>query len=376
MSLGWSLRGQFGHLHGAAIPGAFAAAAVALTHCDRRWSEAFGWSVMFSVAGFAVGGHLSYGSTIERLLEATSLSAMIPGLLRLSCLGAAWGGLGLTFLGYAISERPFRLPELGLFGFVALCWILLLGVMNQESLDLVLFWLGLVCLHGYNGLVSRSRIVRIFGLAGVVGFGLGFPVATLLLSAGHHGRFGDGWPWWTLRDQIIGGCGGLALAWVRLAVDRRGLFPARTFRSTFSQVAGFGCFLIGVPAVNMIDVLTSWSVERPILPSGRAMAAIFVAGAGMLPAMLLSLRFWKVSVSTVEVSRRSREVVRMATLIAIWWLSALAIAKETVPLGLGRWEPAFTFFILFSLAITVLLEAERKRQRFGASYYREGNSEV
>ena len=46
MSLAWSLRGQFGHLKGALIPGAFAALLIALSAPHEKWRRAFPFAVI------------------------------------------------------------------------------------------------------------------------------------------------------------------------------------------------------------------------------------------------------------------------------------------------------------------------------------------
>lgn len=352
MSLAWPLRGQFGHLHGALIPGAFAAAFVAVAGPDARWRSAFGRSLLLSLVGFAAGGHLSYGALIEEVLQASTLLDAVPGLLQFASIGAVWGGLGMTCLGFGLAERALRPQEVGLVAALVCCWVILLGVLNWEQADLVLFGSGLAVLHAYNVVVFHSRIVAVFGAGGLLGFGLGFLGAAWLLYAGHHGWLGSGWPWWELRDQLIGLCGGLTLAGAHRMAIRQGLLPALTPLSSKVGAVGLVCFVVVVPALNALDVLASWTRERPIVSSTAAPFIQTLLGLACFGAGVVLIRQWRRARASDQASDQS---LRFVTVLAIWLLSSLAIAKETVPLGLTRWEPAFSLFLVCSLILTGLL---------------------
>ena len=49
------------------------------------------------------------------------------------------------------------------------------------------------------------------------------------------------------------------------------------------------------------------------------------------------------------------ETQRRALLFFIWWMSALAIAKEGLVFGPSRWEGAYTFFIVDCVILSTLL---------------------
>ena len=57
LSLGWGIRGNFGHELGAAIPGALAAMAVVLTSGRADWAPRIAYFGMFGALGWAFGGN-------------------------------------------------------------------------------------------------------------------------------------------------------------------------------------------------------------------------------------------------------------------------------------------------------------------------------
>src|SRR3954469_22478427 len=64
LSLGWGIRGNFGHEAGAMIPGALAAMAVALTSGREDWSRRVAYFGMFGALGWSFGGSMSYMQVI------------------------------------------------------------------------------------------------------------------------------------------------------------------------------------------------------------------------------------------------------------------------------------------------------------------------
>ncbi len=349
MSLGWSLRGQFGHLKGALIPGALAAVIVVSSYPALRNRKAIAWALLLSPLGFSIGGHLSYGKTILAVLLAPSLSAAPAEFFRIFLMGAAWGGLGLTFLGFALSEGGPQKRDLAVLAGVAFSWFLFLGIFNLEDYDLALFLWGLVLIHIYNGIVKKSAVVTVFGIAGGLGFGLSFLLAVLLLYAGKNGLLGGGWPWWALRDQIIGILGGLVL-FAAPALIPRWKFAASSKKNP-SAVERWGLisYFVLVPFPNAVNVLTHWALERSLFSKpllGLAMGALVI------------FSVWKVF--SIARLKSDFPTLLLSTLFFIWSLSLLAIAKEVVPLGIGRWEAAYTLFLAYSLVLTVLLLQEKR----------------
>ena len=177
MSLAWSLRGQFGHLKGAMIPGAVAAAIPPLIF-RGRWSASTALALVLSVAGFSLGGHMSYGRLFETV-EFSTLSQSFPQLLKILLIGGVWGGLGTTFLGFGLSEKNFTRADLALLITSLVLLFILLGILNLESLDVAIYCAAFLILHLYNLLVKKSWLVFGFGMGGA----LGFAAATLTTLA-------------------------------------------------------------------------------------------------------------------------------------------------------------------------------------------------
>ncbi|HEX9780988.1 MAG TPA: hypothetical protein VGB20_07230 [bacterium] len=356
MALGWSLRGQFGHLHGALIPGACAAGIAALAIPNGRWRAAYGWAALFALAGFAVGGHLSYGRTIESVLAAPGLRQALPGLIRLWLIGAVWGGIGMTFLGFGLSER--KLGPIEAFGFAAvgLVWWVRLGWWNLETEDLLLFWIGLVALHAMNAVVTRSAIVEIFGFVGALAFGFAFAGAVLLHYAGAGGWLGSGWHWWSLRDQMIGLAGGFALVKACRWAHELQLAPSAQTSGRLGWTAGVWACAVAVPWINVLDVLASWRGERSVAPPALLDGLMLMAAAALGAAGWLLARAGRAGSGAARIPH-------LATLVLVWSVVPWAIAKELVPMGPSRWEPTYLLFLILGGLATLLLVRDSHQVR-------------
>jgi hypothetical protein len=344
LTLAWPLRGQFGHGQGALIPGAFAAAAVAGVIADPRWRSAYGRSMLLGAAGFSAGGTLAYGQPIADVLAAPTLAQALHPMATVAAIGAVWGGLGMTFLGLGLSERPLRARDLAVaLVFGAVCGVVL-GLWDRDDLGLALLAAGLIALQAANAVVTKSAVVRRFGVMGTAGFGAGFAAAVLLLWAGTHGWLGSG-RWWNLRDQWVGAIGGLTIAWAARASLARGLHPAPA--SWFLQAAGSWCQVAAVPLINALDVYTYWSTQQQAVFGPELLRAIAFGGSAAFAALGLG---WAVALGRLRADRLA--VIRWGTLIGLWLLVALGIGKEVIPLGWKRWELTYTLFVVETVALS------------------------
>ena len=343
MSLAWSLRGQFGHLHGALIPGAFAALMMVLSPGREKWRAAFPSAVVLSSLGFSLGGHLSYGKTIELIIHTPDFLEAVSGLGDIFILGAVWGGLGATLLGFGFSEKPMIRKDIFFLSTLFLFWFVLLGVFNLEQYDLAAFGAGLVLLQAYNFFFKQSRIIGGFGLAGFLGFGLGFLIAVTILWAGEQGIWGRTWPWWSLRDQILGFVGGCFLYEAALRFFKEGLEPAGTTPDSAKRF-GFLWLMVFIPAINGRDVLAYWAGSHHF----PALGLYFVAGHLIFFLVILAAGILKIKAAELTGPR----VLCFCGIFMAWFLSFWAIVKETAVLGPARWESAYTLFLLFSGMIT------------------------
>lgn len=346
MSLAWALRGQFGHLKGALIPGALAASMVAILLDSKAWKKAVAPSLVLGSIGFSLGGHMSYGKLVEKIVLAQNFFIPFAPGSKIFLIGALWGGLGLTFLGFGFSERPFRGSDFILFSFLALFWFVPLGIFNLERWDLFLYAFGFILLHAYNFWIKKSEIVFTFGLAGALAWGGAFLFAVLLLFLGEHHAVPKawGWAWWSLRDQILGFAAGMGLGFAAKRLSS--LSPARP-RSEGLQKIGFIFYLVFIPLVNTIGVIRYWK-ERAGSPTAFLLYGLAICFFALLFFLLLT----KGRALGSEV--RLERTLILSTLGFIGYMVALATAKQTLFGGPG-WEKAHTIFLIETLWLAGVL---------------------
>jgi hypothetical protein len=93
LSLGWGIRGNFGHAYGAMIPGALTALAACLISGRDDWWRRSAYFAMFGALGWAFGGTISYMQVIA-YTHSGHFPSQIYGFACLSVIGFAWGALG------------------------------------------------------------------------------------------------------------------------------------------------------------------------------------------------------------------------------------------------------------------------------------------
>src|SRR6266850_8437034 len=93
LSIGWGIRGNFGHEYGAMIPGALATLAAVLLSGRQDWMERCGSFAFFGALGWSFGGSMSYMQVIAYTHSGHSPSVLY-GFACLFILGFAWGALG------------------------------------------------------------------------------------------------------------------------------------------------------------------------------------------------------------------------------------------------------------------------------------------
>lgn len=353
MSLAWSLRGQFGHLKGGMIPGAMAAM-IPIFLMRGNWLASAGLALALSTLGFSLGGHMSYGRLIN-YVEFHNLAACLPQLLRIFLIGGIWGGLGSTFLGYGLSEKPFTRGDFLVFSVLWFLWFITLGILDLESVDIVILFLGFAILHLYNYRFKKSKLVFDYGFGGFVGFGGAFVFAVLLLNLGRHHWLPGPWPWWLLRDQIIGFLGGVTLWAITLRSTRNKIQPCLANDLVTLHKIGIMFFAIVVPVINSMNVITHWAKHHTFTQFEFIVA-------GTLLFLFIFLFFYLVyqwEIFSIHLER----TLLTTTLIFIWYMSAAAIVKESMIWGPSRWEAAYTLFLVFSAILTPFL-LYRLRQTF------------
>jgi hypothetical protein len=117
LSIGWGIRGNFGHEYGAMIPGALAAMAAVLLSGRSDWLKSIPFFAMFGALGWSFGGSISYMQVVGYTHSGHSLSVLY-GFACLFVIGFLWavlGGAGTALSAVADRRRLTDLfPALGL----------------------------------------------------------------------------------------------------------------------------------------------------------------------------------------------------------------------------------------------------------------------
>ena len=179
LSVGWGIRGNFGHEYGAAIPGALAAMAAVLLSGRPDWWERAHYFAMFGALGWSFGGSMSYMQVVG-FTHSGHAPSVLYGYANLFVIGFLWafmGGLG-TALPAFLSDG-----ELGLF-LVPLCavfaaWSLQAVVVDKwcrpprdRRHESPLYWFDTDWLGALGALVATLIVAASRG---------GFDLATFLL---------------------------------------------------------------------------------------------------------------------------------------------------------------------------------------------------
>ncbi len=108
MSVGWGIRGDYGHEAGAMIPGALLGLAICAASGREDWWRRASIMGMCGALGWAFGGQMSYG----RIIGYTASSSLLDVCYGYSCLfvvGGLWAGIGSAVL--AMSGVTGRLAD-------------------------------------------------------------------------------------------------------------------------------------------------------------------------------------------------------------------------------------------------------------------------
>src|SRR5258708_18242977 len=110
LSIGWGIRGNFGHEWGAAMPGALGAMGVVLVSGREDWHKRIAVFGVFGAIGWMTGGMMSYMHVIGYTHSGDSLSVWY-GFLCLFIIGFVWaapGGMATAFPAVLNRQRPPR----------------------------------------------------------------------------------------------------------------------------------------------------------------------------------------------------------------------------------------------------------------------------
>ncbi|MVM38115.1 hypothetical protein GO730_11860 [Spirosoma sp. HMF3257] len=120
LSIGWGIRGNFGHEYGAAFAGCLAAIVIALVSGRSDWQQRVLYFAFFGAIGWGFGASVSYMQVIAYTMSGQS-ATQLYGYAALFYIGFLWaglGGAGTTLAAVAERERLVKLfkPILFVFG--------------------------------------------------------------------------------------------------------------------------------------------------------------------------------------------------------------------------------------------------------------------
>ncbi len=129
LSIGWGIRGNFGHEYGAMIPGALTAIVVCLLSGREDWRDRVVYFGMFGALGWAFGGSMSYMQVVAYTHSGDLLNQHFGffGLFLIGFLWAAMGGAGTAFPAVVGKEQLTAI-------FKPICWVFLCWVVFNKFL--------------------------------------------------------------------------------------------------------------------------------------------------------------------------------------------------------------------------------------------------
>jgi hypothetical protein len=218
-SLGWGLRGVWGHWWGATVPGAFCGMALYIAFGDMS----SGWQVLIFGAAMAIsvslGGVLSYGRIVGYVKSQHDRSPAF-GVFGLFLVGGLWGFFGGVGLGLLMTEVVYGFADLALWAVLASAGAFLFYKLLVVGLDLHLspprsdVWAavlgGSVMSTAYFALWQMDAVVLQTATLGWLGFGGGFALGGLIhRRCSERGLEVNSWK---LMEHSVGFGGGLGLA--------------------------------------------------------------------------------------------------------------------------------------------------------------------
>jgi hypothetical protein len=93
LSIGWGVRGNWGHEYGAMIPGALAAMAAVLVSGREDWYRRIPFFAFFGAVGWSFGGSISYMHVIAYTHSGHALT-VVYGFACLFLTGFLWAAIG------------------------------------------------------------------------------------------------------------------------------------------------------------------------------------------------------------------------------------------------------------------------------------------
>src|SRR5882724_5418543 len=119
LSIGWGIRGNFGHESGAMIAGVLSATAVALLSGRSDWQNRVAYFAMFGGLGWGFGGSIAYMYPLS-FTESGHTATTYYGYFALFLEGGLWCGMGAAGTALAATMPLRRMTRF----FTPLCFVL------------------------------------------------------------------------------------------------------------------------------------------------------------------------------------------------------------------------------------------------------------
>ncbi|MDG3002199.1 hypothetical protein [Paludisphaera mucosa] len=204
LSVGWGIRGNFGHEYGAMIPGALAAMAAVLLSGRRDWYGRLPFFALFGALGWSFGGSISYMQVIGYTHSGHSESVLY-GFASLFVIGFLWaapGGAGTALPAEADRDRLVELfpPILAVFAAWQVQGRLVQPWLHQSGYSLNWYdsdWLGvsfaMAAVLIYAGVRRRVDRATSLILHMTIGWWIGFLTLVPILGLRMTPPRGDNW---------------------------------------------------------------------------------------------------------------------------------------------------------------------------------------
>ena len=104
LSIGWGIRGNYGHEAGAMLPGALAAIAMALVSGREDWRRRIPFFALFGALGWAFGGSIAY-MVPPSYTQSGQLATQVYGFFSTFLEAFLWAGMGGAITAFAAVEE-------------------------------------------------------------------------------------------------------------------------------------------------------------------------------------------------------------------------------------------------------------------------------
>ncbi|MEK7675006.1 MAG: hypothetical protein AAB676_04110 [Verrucomicrobiota bacterium] len=369
LSIGWGIRGNFGHEYGAMIPGALAAMAAVLLSGREDWRRRVAYFAFFGALGWSFGGSMSYGQVIAYTHSGHSASVLygFGSLFVIGFLWGAMGGAGTALPALLDRERltEFFAPLTAVF----MAWWLqdraeswLVAVNPQFRHESPLYWNDTDWLGALTAIAAvlalaliRRRLDRASSLIlhCAIGWWAGFLLLVELL----------GWRMTPPRSDNWAGCIGMTLGlWVYL--QRHGLSGVTLASLVTGFFGGFG--FSAATMLKLVEVTSGWQTNwHSVLEQTYG----FINGVGVAVAMLC-LASRAPRISEEPLARRWTEVYAVGfVLLGVTylnlsknpeeWIKAKAFPEMLYSLSAETWF-GLAYLLLAAAVLALLIRHQRR----------------